>query len=125
MFVCTGVPETVDGLTAKVVEGSPEVKVLVQWSRLLPNETGIPVGGNTSLVYTVRVSYMGVTPREMAVMESEATFDNLPACENLTISVTANNTLQVSTSAEVVFTTNEMGKDKYMLYMHTVQIIKT
>ena len=62
---------------------------------------------------------MGATPREMAVMESEVTFDNLPACENLTISVTASNTLQVSTSTEAGFTTNEMGMDKYMLYMQS------
>ena len=55
---------------------------------------------------------MGATPREMAVMESVATFDSLPTCDNLTISVTASNTLQVSTSTEVVFTTNEMGKDQ-------------
>ena len=79
---------------------------------LMDNATGIPPGGNQTLRYFVEVSnsssavlFSGAVDQATNMVEAP----NLPACENLTVSVTAENLFFNGTPARKDFMTVELG----------------
>ena len=78
----------------------------------MDNATGIPPGGNQTLRYFVEVSnnssavlFSTTVDHPINMMEAP----NLPACENLTVSVTAENLFFNGTNASQAFMTVEPG----------------
>ena len=78
----------------------------------MDNATGIPPGGNQALRYFVEVSnsspavlFSGTVDHPTTMVEAS----NLPACENLTVSVTAENLFFNGTPASEDFMTVEPG----------------
>ena len=78
----------------------------------MENATGIPAGQNATLTYFVVVSDTTLELLFSAtVKHPDATLKttNLPACDNLTVSVTAENLFFNGTSASEYFMTVEPG----------------
>ena len=78
----------------------------------MDSATGIPPGGNQTLRYFVEVSNSGSAVLFSATVEHPTDMveaAELPACENLTVSVTAENLFFNGTSASQAFMTVEPG----------------
>ena len=78
----------------------------------MESATGIPSGGNQTLRYFVEVSNNSSAVLFSATVDhptNMAEARNLPACEDLTVSVTAENLLQSSSTSSQAFMTVEPG----------------
>ena len=105
-------PNAPNGLEVVVkANDTTPVTAVISRMALMDNATEIPPGGNQTLRYFVEVS------NSSAVLFS-ATVDhptdmteapNLPACENLTVSVTAENLFFNQTTSSQAFVTVEPG----------------
>ena len=94
----------------------------------MDNATGIPSGGNQTLMYFVEVSNSSSAVLFSATVDHPTNMveaPNLPACENLTVSVTAENLFFNGTTASEDFMTVGPGwfvadvGSKYMcMYVH-------
>ena len=76
------------------VDDTAPVTAVISWMALMDSATGIPPGGNQTLRYFVEVStsssaVLFSTTVDHPTNVTEA--PNLPACENLNVSVTAEN----------------------------------
>ena len=108
-------PNTPNGLSADINSNdTAPVTAVIDWMPLMDNSTytGIPPGGNQTLRYFVEVSNSTSAVLFRATVDhptntSEA--PNLPACENLTVSVTAENLFFNGTPASEEFMTVEPG----------------
>ena len=106
-------PNAPDGLVVVIkVDDTAPVTAVISWIALMDSATGIPPGGNQTLRYFVEVSNSSSAVLFSAIVEHptnmvEAT--NLPACENLTVSVTAENLFFNGTAASQAFMTVEPG----------------
>ena len=88
------------------------VTAVISWMALMDSATGIPPGGNQALRYFVEVSSSSSGVLFSATVEHPTNMTevpNLPACENLTVSVTAENLFFDGISASEVFMTVEPG----------------
>ena len=92
----------------------------------MDNAIGIPPGGNQTLRYFVEVS------NSTSVVLFSATVDhptntvevpNLPACENLTVSVTAENLFFNGTSASEDFMTVEPGWQQSLADLYVYMLL--
>ena len=78
----------------------------------MDNATGIAPGGNQTLRYFVEMSNSSSAVLFSATVDHPTNMveaPNLPACENLTVSVTAENLFFNGTNASRVFMTVEPG----------------
>ena len=108
-----GPPEMLNGLGVVItLDDTSPVTAVISWMVLQDNATGIPPDGNQTLWYIVEVS------NSSSAMLFSTTVDhptntveasNLPACENLTVSVTAENLFFSGASAIESFMTVEPG----------------
>ena len=106
-------PNAPNGLEVVIkVDDTTPVTAVITWMASMGSATGIPPGGNQTLRYFVEVS------NSSAVLFS-ATVDhptnmteapNLPACDNLTVSVTAENMFFNGIAASQAFMTVEPGQ---------------
>ena len=109
----SGPPNTPNGLSVVITPNdmSP-VTAVITWTALMDNATGIPPGGNQTLRYFVSVSNSTSAVLFSATVDhptNTVEAPNLPACENLTVSVTAENLFFNETSASDYFMTVEPG----------------
>ena len=105
-------PNAPNGLEVVIkADDTTPVTAVISWMALMDSATGIPPGGNQTLRYFVEVSNSsGVlfsTTVDYPTDMTEA--PNLPACENLTVSVTAENLFFNGTAANQTFMTVEPG----------------
>ena len=106
-------PDAPSNVTAVIKpDDTKPVTADISWLPLMSSATGIPPGGALSLRYCVEVS------NSTAAVFFNTTVDhpnntveacNLPACENLTVSVTAKNILLSGMPANTDFMTVEPG----------------
>ena len=106
-------PNAPNGLEVVIkADDRTPVTAVIFWMALMDSATGIPPGGNQTLRY-----FMEVSNNSSAVLFS-TTVDhptnmveapNLPACETLTVSVTAENLFFNGTTASQAFMTVEPG----------------
>ena len=78
----------------------------------MDSATGIPPGGNQTLRYCVEICNSSSAVLFSATVDHPTNMveaPNLPACENLTVSVTAENLLQSSIPSSQEFMTVEPG----------------
>ena len=107
-------PNAPNGLEVVITaHDTTPVTAVIFWMALMGSATGIPPGGNQTLRYFVEVSNSssGVlfsTTVEHPTNMTEA--PNLPACETLTVSVTAENLFFNGTTAKKDFVTVEPGE---------------
>ncbi len=88
------------------------VTAVISWMALMDSATGIPPRGNQSLRYFVEVSNSSLAVLFSATVEHPTNMmeaPNLPACENLTVSVTAENLFFNGTTASEDFMTVKPG----------------
>ena len=108
-------PNTPNGLSVYINSNdTAPVTAVIDWILLMDNSmyTGIPPGGNPTLRYFIKVSnstsaVLFCTAVDHPTNTVEA--PNLPACENLTVSVTAENLFFNGTPASEDFMTVEPG----------------
>ena len=110
---CSEPPDAPSNVTAVIKpDDTKPVTTVISWLPLMGSATGIPPGGALSLKYCVEVS------NSTAAVFFNATVDhpnnsleacNLPACENLTVSVTAKNMLLSGMPARTDFMAVEPG----------------
>ena len=105
-------PNAPDGLDVVITANdTTPVTVVISWMTLIDNATGISPGGNQTLRYFVEVSNSSAvlfsTTVDHPTNMTEA--PNLPACENLTVSVTAENLFFNGPPASEDFMTVEPG----------------
>ena len=84
----------------------------ISWMPLIGSADGIPPGGNQTLRYFVEVSNSSSAVLFCATVEhpdDALKAPNLPACENLTASVTAENLFFTESSTNEEFMTVEPG----------------
>ena len=106
------IPNAPNGLEVVIkADDTTPVTAVISWMALMDNATGIPPGGNQTLRYFVEVSnslaVLFSTTVEHPANMTEA--PNLPACETLTVSVTAENLFFNGTTASQAFMTVEPG----------------
>ena len=107
------VPNAPNGLEVVIkVDDTTPVTAVISWMALMDSATGIPRGGNQTLRYFVEVSNSNSAVLFLATLAhitdmTEA--PNLPACENLTVSVTAENLFFNGTTASEDLMTVEPG----------------
>ena len=108
-----GRPAPPNELTAVISQDDTSpVTANISWMALMGNATGIPLGENQTLRYFVEVSNSTSAVLFSATVDhptNTVEAPNLPACENLTVSVTAENLFFSGTSASVDFMTVEPG----------------
>ena len=108
-------PNTPDGLSADInVNDTSPVTAVIDWMPLMDNSMymGIPTGGNPMLRYFVEVSNSTSAVLFSATVDhptNTVEAPNLPACESLTVSVTAENLFFNGTPASEDFMTVEPG----------------
>ena len=106
-------PSEPDGLTIVInAHDTTPVTAVISWMALMDNATGIPPGGNQTLRYFVEVSNNSSAVLFSATVDHPTNMveaPNLPACENLTVSVTAENLFFNGTPASEDFMTVEPG----------------
>ena len=102
-----------NGLRAVISpDDTSPVTANIYWTALMDNATGIPPGGNPTLRYFVEVSNSTSAVLFSATVDhptNTVEAPNLPACENLTVSVTAENLFFNGTPAMEDFMTVEPG----------------
>ena len=106
-------PDAPNGLTVVIkADDTSPVTAIISWMALTDNATGIPPGGNQTLRYFVEMSNSSpavLFSRTVVHPTNMVEAPNLPACENLTVSVTAENLFFNGTSARNNFMTVEPG----------------
>ena len=106
-------PSTPIGLTVDIkADDATPVTAIISWMALMDNATGIPPGGNRALTYFVEVINSSSAVLFSRTVDHPTTMveaPNLPACENLTVSVTAENLFFNGTPAREDFSTVEPG----------------
>ena len=106
-------PNTPDGLEVVIkADDTAPVTAVISWMALMDSATGIPPGGNQTLRYFVEVSTSSSAVLFSATEEHPTNMTeapNLPACESLTVSVTAENLFFSGTTANEDFMTVEPG----------------
>ena len=88
------------------------VTAVISWMALMDSATGIPPGGNQILTYFVEVSTSSSAMLFSTTVDHPTNMTkapNLPACENLTVSVTAENLFFNGTTASQAFMKVEIG----------------
>ena len=88
------------------------VTAVISWMVLMDNATGIPPGGDQTLRYLVEVSNSSSAMLFSTTVDhptSTVEAPNLPACENLTVSVTAENLFFTGASVSEDFMIVEPG----------------
>ena len=106
-------PNAPDGLTV-VIKANDTIPVtaVISWMALMDNATGIQSGVNQTLRYFVEVSNSSSAVLFSATVDHPTNMveaANLPACENLTTSVTADNLFFNGTTASEDFMIVETG----------------
>ena len=88
-------PNAPNGLEVVIkADDTTPVTAVISWMVLMDNATGIPPGGNQTLRYFVEVSNSSPAVLFSATVDHPTNMmeaPNLPACETLTVSVTAEN----------------------------------
>ena len=106
-------PNAPNGLEVVIkVNDTTPVTAVISWMALMDSTTGIPPGGNQTLRYFVEVSNNSSAVLFSATVDHPTNMTeapNLPACESLTVSVTAENLFFNGTSARQDFMTVEPG----------------
>ncbi len=106
-------PIASNGLEVNIkADGTTPVTAVISWMALTGSATGIPPGGNHTLRYFVEVSDSSSGVLFNATVDHPTDMvevPNLPACENLTVSVTAENLFFDGISAWEDFMTVEPG----------------
>ena len=108
-------PNTPNDLSADINSNDTSpVTAVIDWMPLMDNSmyTGIPLGGNQTLRYIVEVSNSTSAVLFSATVDhptNTVEANNLPACENLTVSVMAENMFFNGTRASEYFMTVEPG----------------
>ncbi len=106
-------PNALNGLEVDIkADGKTPVTAVISWMALMDSATGIPLGGNQTLRYFVEVSDSSSGVLFSATVDHPTDMveaPNLPACENLTVSVTAENLFFDGISAWEDFMTVEPG----------------
>ena len=116
-FICLcpslGHPAPPNGLSAVIkLDDTSPVTANISWMALMDNVTGIPPGENQTLRYLVEVSTSTSAVLFNATVDhptNTVEAPNLPACENLTVSVTAENLFFNGASVSEYFMTVEQG----------------
>ena len=107
------IPGTPSNVSAVIKsDNTSPVTAVISWMALIDNATGIPPGGNQTLRYFVEVSNSTSAVLFSATVDhptNTVEANNLPACENLTVSVTAENLFFNGTPASEDFMTVEPG----------------
>ena len=106
-------PDAPNGLEVVIkADDTTPVTAVISWMALMGSATGIALGGNQTLRYFVEVSNSSSPVLFSATVEHPTNVTeapNLPACENLTVSVTAENLFFNGTTASQAFMTVEPG----------------
>ena len=109
----SGVPNAPNGLKVVITANdTTPVTAVISWMALMDSATGIPPGGNQTLRYFVEVSNSSSAVLFSATVNHPTNMteaSNLPACDNLTASVTAENLFFNGTTASQAFMTVEPG----------------
>ena len=109
----SGPPSAPNGLAVAIKSDvSTPVTTVISWMALMDSVTGIPPGGNQTLKYFVEVSNSNSAVLFSATVDHPTDMvegSNFPACENLTVSVTAENLFFKGTTASEDFMTVEPG----------------
>ena len=110
---CSEPPSAPNGLEVVIkADDTTPVTAVISWMALMDSATGIPLGGNQTLRYFVEVSNSSSAVLFSATVDHPTNMveaPNLPACENLTVSVTAMNLFFNETTASQAFMTVEPG----------------
>ena len=106
-------PNAPDGLSVVIKpDDTTPVTANIPWMALMGHDAGIFPGGNQDLRYFVVVTDITSAVLFRSTVEYPVTTvdaPNLPACDNLTVSVTAENLFFNGTSASEYFMTVEPG----------------
>ena len=102
-----------DGLEVVIkADDTTPVTAVISLMALIDNATGIPPGGNQTLRYFVEVRNSSSAVLFSATVDHPTNMTeapNLPACETLTVSVTAENLFFSGTTASEDFMTVKPG----------------
>ena len=106
-------PNAPNGLEVVIkANDTTPVTAVISWMALMENATGIPPRGNQTLRYFVEVRDSSSAVLFSATVDHPTNMveaPNLPACENLTVSVTTENLFFNRISARQAFMTVEPG----------------
>ena len=106
-------PNAPNGLEVVIkADDTTPVTAVISWMALMDNATGIPPGGNQTLRYFVEVSNSSSAVLFSATVKHPTDMveaPNLPACETLTVSVTAENLFFNGPPASQAFMKVEIG----------------
>ena len=106
-------PNTPNDLTVVIkADDTTPVTAVISWTTLMGSATGIPPGGDQTLRYCVEVRNSSSAVLFSRTVDHPTTMveaPNLPACEMLTVSVTAKNLLVSGNSASKDVMTVEAG----------------
>ena len=106
-------PNTPNGLEVVIkADDTTPVTAIISWMTLMVSATGIPPGGNQTLRYFVEVSNSSSAVLFSTTVDHPTNMTeapNLPACETLTVSVTAENLFFNGPPASESFMTVEPG----------------
>ena len=106
-------PNAPNGLEVVIkADNTTPVTAVISWMALMDNATGIPPGGNQTLTYFVEVSNSSPAVLFSTTVDHPTNMTeapNLPACETLTVSVTAENLFFNSPPASQAFMKVEIG----------------
>ena len=107
------IPNAPNGLEVVIkANDTTPVTAVISWMALMDRATGIPPGGNQTLRYFVEVSTSSSAVLFSTTVDHPTNMTeapHLPACENLTVSVTAENLFFNGTTASENFMTVEPG----------------
>ena len=106
-------PSTLNSLEVVIkANDTAPVTAVLSWMALMNSATGIPPGGDQTLRYFVEVSNSSSAVLFSATVDHPTNMvelPNLPACETLTVSVTAENLFFNGTTASQAFMTVKPG----------------
>ena len=106
-------PNAPNGLEVVIkADDTTPVTAVISWMVLMDSAMGIPPGGHQTLRYFVEVSNSSPAVLFSTTVDHPTNMTeapNLPACENLTVSVTAKNLFFIGTTASEDFMTVEPG----------------
>ena len=106
-------PDAPNGLEVVIkADDTTPVTAVISWMALMDSATGIPPGESQTLRYFVEVSNSSSAVLFSTTVDHPTNMveaPNLPACETLTVSVTAENLFFNGTNASQAFMTVEPG----------------
>ena len=106
-------PSTLNNLEVVIkANDTTPVTAVISWMALMNSATGIPPGGDQTLRYFVEVSNSSSAVLFSATVDHPTNMveaPNLPACETLTVSMTAENLFFNGTTASQAFMTVKPG----------------